>query len=256
MSLENKQSILEIKNVSVEFNGLVAIKDVSAKINRGDFVGLAGPNGAGKSTLVKAILGLVPLQKGAIVLFDQDIKKFSQWEKVGYLPQKINTINPLFPASVEEIVSIGLLSTKSFPKIINSEDKKRISKVLLDLDILKLKHKMFSELSGGQQQRVVLARALVSKPDLLIFDEPSNALDPVSRDSFFSYIKKLNIEEGITIILITHDTGYIGKYANKLLYIDGRLIYYGSFTDFCKSGEMSKQFGKLDQHLICHQHDS
>jgi zinc transport system ATP-binding protein len=256
MAMTNNQNILELKNVSVEFNGTVAIKDISITINKGDFVGLAGPNGAGKSTLAKSVLGLVPLLKGSILLFDQDIKSFSKWEKVGYLPQKINTINPLFPASVEEIVSIGLLSTKKFPKQITNEDKKRISEVLIDLDILNLKHKMFSEISGGQQQRVVLARAIVSNPDLLIFDEPSNALDPASRDSFFSYIQKLNTEKGITILLITHDTGYIGKYANKLMYIDEKLVYYGSFAEFCKSGEMAARFGKLDQHLICHQHDS
>jgi zinc transport system ATP-binding protein len=252
----DNENVLEFNNVSVEFNSTEVVKDISLKIIKGDFVGLAGPNGAGKTTLVKAVLGLVPISKGNINLFNQDSKTFSKWKQIGYLPQKINSINPLFPASVEEIVSIGLLSTKTFPRTINSKDRKRIAEVLNDLDISKLKNKSFSELSGGQQQRVVLARALVSSPELLIFDEPSTALDPESRESFFSYIQKLNKEKGVTIILITHDTGYIGEYANKLLYIDKELIYFGSFKDFCSSPKMSKQFGEMEQHLICHQHSN
>jgi zinc transport system ATP-binding protein len=256
MSINPNNIIIEFDKVSVEYDNAEAISDISLNILRGDFVGLAGPNGAGKTTLVKAILGLVPLRSGKIILFGQNINAFSKWEKVGYLPQKQNGINPLFPASVEEIVSLGLLSTKRIPKQINSNDKKQIAKILSELDISQLKDKMFSSLSGGQQQRVVLARSLVSNPELLIFDEPSNALDPESRDSFFGYIKRLNKEKGVTIILITHDTGYIGEYANKLLYIDKRKIYFGSFAEFCESKDMSARFGNIDQHLICHQHSS
>ena len=256
MSVDKNEFVLEFNNVSVEYDKSEAIKNISLKISKGDFVGFAGPNGAGKSTLIRATLGLVPIKIGEIILFGHDIRSFSQWQRIGYLPQKLNSINPLFPASVEEIVALGLLSTKSFPKTINWIDKHKIEQILSDLNILKLRDKLFSSLSGGQQQRAVLARALVSNPELLIFDEPSNALDPESRESFFKYIQKLNTERGVTIILITHDTGYIGKYANKLLYVDKELIYFGSFSEFCKSEKMSTLFGEVDQHLICHQHVS
>ena len=256
MPITKSESILEFNKVTIAYGDSEVVKDISLTISQGDFIGLAGPNGAGKTTLVKAVLGLVPLKSGNITLFSQEIKNFTQWQKVGYLPQKLNSINPLFPASVEEIVSIGILSRKKFPKLIKNKDRQKISEVLRDLGISNLKHKMFSDLSGGQQQRVVLARSLVSDPELLIFDEPSNALDPESRESFFGYINKLNKEKGTTIILITHDTGYIGQYANKLLYIDKELIYFGSFSEFCESKEMSARFGKVDQHLICHQHNS
>jgi zinc transport system ATP-binding protein len=256
MPITKEENILEFDNVTVAYDSSIAIDNISLTISRGDFIGLAGPNGAGKTTLVKAALGLHPLKKGSINLFGQNIAQFSKWQKIGYLPQKQSSVNPLLPASVEEVVSLGLLSTKGFPKLINNKDKNKISQILSDLDILKLKNKMFSSLSGGQQQRVVLARALVSEPELLIFDEPSNALDPDSRDSFFNIISKLNKEKGVAIILITHDTGYIGQYANKLLYIDKELIYFGSFAEFCESEKMSARFGKVDQHLICHQHNS
>jgi zinc transport system ATP-binding protein len=95
----------------------------------------------------------------------------------------------------------------------------------------------------------------VSDPELIILDEPSTALDPPSRASFFELLKKLNTTRGFTIILITHDTAQIGEYANKLLYLDKTVIFYGSFADFCHSEEMGDYFGQFSQHLICHQHN-
>ena len=247
--------IIETKKLSVYYGQTEALKDISFAIEQGDFVGLAGPNGAGKTTLIKAILGLLPVSKGKIELFGKTKEKFDDWDKIGYLPQKFSTINALFPATADEVVMLGLLSQKKFPKRITASDYKRVDEILQELGIIDLKKRMLSELSGGQQQKVLLARALVSRPEILIFDEPSTALDPESRESFFQLIQKLNKQNGIAIILITHDTGYIGQYANKLLYIDKSLIYFGKFSDFCRDEKMNSYFGKYEQHVICHQHN-
>ena len=247
--------IIKIKNVSIRYGQTEAIQNVSLVIESGDFIGLAGPNGAGKTTLVRAILGLAPIFQGHIELFGKMSDRFSDWKKIGYLPQKSAAINILFPATVNEVVMLGLLAQKKWPKKIFKNDQLRINETLLELGISNLKKRMFSELSGGQQQKVLLARALVAKPEVLIFDEPSTALDPESRDSFFQLLQKLNKENGIAIVLITHDTGYIGRYANKLLYIDKHLIYFGKFSEFCSDSKMKSYFGKYEQHLICHQHD-
>jgi zinc transport system ATP-binding protein len=248
-------AIIETKKLSVCYGQTEVLKDVSFAIEQSDFVGLAGPNGAGKTTLIKAILGLLPISKGKIELFGKTKEKFNEWGKIGYLPQKFSTINALFPATVEEVVMLGLLSQKKFPKRITASDQKKVNDILQGLDIINLRKRMLSELSGGQQQKVLLARALVSSPEILIFDEPSTALDPESRESFFQLIQKLNKQNGIAIILITHDTGYIGQYANKLLYIDKSLIYFGNFSEFCKDEKMNSYFGKFGQHTICHQHN-
>jgi len=248
-------TIIDVENVSIRYGQNEAVKNVSFQIQKGDFIGLAGPNGAGKTTLIKAILGLLPIASGKIALFGEAQKVFNGFSKIGYLPQKHSSINSLFPASVEEVVSLGLLSSKKFPKIITKKDKNKVEKILDELGIAKLKNKMLSELSGGQQQRVLLARALVSEPELLIFDEPSTALDPESRNDFFRLIQKLNKEKGATIILITHDTGYIGSYANKLLYIDHTLIHFGKISEFCLSEKTGPYFEKSDKHIIWHQHD-
>lgn len=249
------ETIIETDNLTVLYGSSEAIKDITFSIQSGDFVGLVGPNGSGKTTLIKALLGLLPMVKGKISLFGQVQKSFTDWQKIGYLPQKLSSLNPLFPASVEEVILLGLLASKKIPKIITKADKKRVQKILTVLEISDLKNKMLSELSGGQQQRVMLARSLVSEPEILIFDEPTTALDPESRETFFTLIQKLNKENGITIILITHDIGCIGRFANKLMYLDKNLIYFGSFSEFCQSGKMSAYFGDYGQHIICHQHD-
>ena len=247
--------IIETKNLSVSYGQTEALTNVSFTVEKGDFVGLAGPNGAGKTTLIKTILGLLPTSKGEIKLFGKTKEKFNDWGKIGYLPQKLSTINTLFPATVDEVVTLGLLSQKKFPRRITANDQKRTSETLRELGIFDLKKRMLSELSGGQQQKVLLARALVSNPEILIFDEPSTALDPQSRESFFQLIQKLNKKNGTAVILITHDTGYIGQYANKLLYIDKSLVYFGKFSDFCQDEKMNAYFGKYEQHIICHQHN-
>lgn len=248
-------SIIEIKNISVSYNHHDALKDVSFSVESGDFIGLVGPNGAGKTTLIKAIFGLVPIKNGDIELFGISIKKFGNWGRIGYLPQQSLSINPLFPVNVEEVIFLGLLSQKKWPKKITKADKTKVDEIAEMLKISDLRKKMLSELSGGQQQKVLLARSLVSMPEILIFDEPSTALDPDSRESFFAIIKELNQKKGIAVILITHDTGYIGRYADKLLYLDKNMVYFGRFSDFCKSQKMREYFGEHHQHIICHQHN-
>jgi zinc transport system ATP-binding protein len=122
------------------------------------------------------------------------------------------------------------------------------------LGIVPLKKRLIGGLSGGQQQRVLLARAMVNRPELLILDEPTTALDPETREQFYALLERINRSEGTTVLLVTHDTWSIGKYANRFLYVDKKIIFDGSFDDFCHSEEMTAFFGEHAQHLICHRH--
>jgi len=248
-------NIIDVKNISYSYGKTEALKNISCKIEAGDFVGLVGPNGGGKTTFAKILLGLLPFDYGNITIADQEITTFNNFQKIGYLPQKHTGINPIFPACVEEVVLLGLLSNKKYQKKIKGADWQKVEDILENLGIKNLKGKMLSELSGGQQQKVLLARALISNPKILILDEPSTALDPNSREQFFTILKDLNNQKKTTIILITHDTGYIGKYANKLLYIDRKLVFFGKIKDFCPSGEVESCFEKSDKHIIWHQHN-
>ena len=122
------------------------------------------------------------------------------------------------------------------------------------LNIEDLKNKKIGDLSGGQQQRVLLARALVSNPKLLILDEPTSALDPKIRNEFYELLKELNETLKVTIVLISHDIGTIGKYASRLIYLDKTLVFDGTFDEFCHSTDMTEYFGYFSQHQICWRH--
>jgi len=246
--------VLTADNLCFKYDGAEILHGVTLTVAAGDYIGLVGPNGSGKTTFIKTVLGLLQPTHGIVKLFGSDPCAFTEWEKIGYLPQKVTGFNPAFPALVREVVSLGLLGKKSFPRRLAAADAQALDSVLELLDIQDIRHKRLGELSGGQLQRVLLARALVGRPDFLILDEPTTALDPETRDTFFSTLKALNRDSGVTIIIVTHDVADIGKYASKLLYLDKQVIFYGSFEEFCSSTDMAGYFGEFTQHLICHRH--
>lgn len=238
-------NIIRIDNLTFCYNGLEVISDISFTVKKGDYLGIAGPNGSGKSTLIKNILGILHPQKGNVNIFDEPLTSFRQWHRIGYLPQRISSLNNHFPGTVEEIVQLGI-------------KKKNTSALKHTLEMMGISHlagRLIGELSYGEQQRTILARTLISQPDLLIFDEPTTALDPETRDIFYSLTSEMNRTRNTTIILVTHDTGIIGKYARNLLYLDKILIFYGTFEAFCTSPDMAGFFGSTSQHMICHQHN-
>ncbi len=248
------EKIIEVKNISASYGKNEAISDISFQINRGEYVGIIGPNGGGKTSVIKALLGLLSLNKGSIKIYSQELNRFHDWYRIDYLPQNLKTINQLFPATVEEIVFLGLLSSKKGHRNFSKDDRQRVEEALNDLSINSLKNKVIFELSGGQQQKVMIARSLVSKPEILILDEPTTALDPKSREEFLQLIKKLNTDKKITIILITHDTNLICNYATKLMYIDRKILFFGAVSDFYKSKKLSTEFGEYGQHVLYHKH--
>lgn len=243
-------SILSVNNLTMKYGKHEVLSNITFTVEKGDYIGVVGPNGSGKSTLMKGLLGLLHPHEGEIE-YSIDSKGLSS---IGYLPQKSIVNDKLFPAKVKEIVSIGLLGNKKFPKFFSKKDYEKVDIVLGKLKILDLKDRKIGNLSGGQQQRVLLARAMVSSPEILILDEPTNALDPKIREEFYELIKELNTNEGVTVILVSHDISSVGKYTKKMLYLDRKLIFYGGYEDFCKSTEMTQYFGFFAQHHYCWRH--
>ncbi|MGD0276862.1 MAG: metal ABC transporter ATP-binding protein [Syntrophales bacterium] len=246
---------LSIEHLTFRYNAVDVLTDINFSVERGDYIGMVGPNGSGKTTLIKIILGILKPQHGHVLLFGRDMEEFSDWSRIGYLPQKIGAINPRFPATVREVVSLGLLSGKGFPRYLGASDSAAVEALLNLFNIYDIRNDAIGELSGGQQQRVLLARALVNNPEFIILDEPTSALDPELRERFFGILKDFNEKRKSTIILVTHDVGNIGKYTTKFLYIDKRLVFFGSFDDFCKSDDITPLFGEFAQHIICHRHN-
>jgi zinc transport system ATP-binding protein len=247
-------TLVDVSELSVHYQMATALAGVSCQVHAGDYLGIVGPNGSGKSTLIRAMLGLTAPAAGEIRLFGGALDEFCDWQRIGYLPQRITHVALQFPGTVEEVVRLGLLGGKRFPRRAGRQDGPAVTRVLELMGIGHLRRRLVGELSGGQQQRVLLARALVGQPELLIMDEPTTALDPETRENFYALLQQLNGQDGTTVILVTHDTGSIGKYATRLLYLDKRVIFDGSFVDFCCSPEMTRFFGEHSQHLICQRH--
>lgn len=245
---------MEISCLSCSYNGMEVLSNISFRVSAGDYIGIVGPNGSGKSTLIRAVLGLMNATSGTISLFGSPIGKFSQWHRLGYLPQRLKLFNPNFPGTVAEIVKLGLLTEGRKANPAATDKRAAIDAALEMMGIAHLKNRLIGDLSGGQQQRVLLARAMVNRPEILILDEPTTALDPETRELFYSLVEGINRKEGTTVILVTHDTWSIGKYASRFLYVDKKIIFDGSFDDFCHSAEMTAFFGEHAQHLICHRH--
>ena len=245
-------NLLEIKDLGVQYHGVEALRKISLSIDRGDYVGLAGPNGSGKTTMVKALLGLVPFA-GTIKYQSKSLREFVASEHIGYLPQKMSFLDQRFPATAKEVVVSGVYCCKKFPKFLNRSDYEAADQAMELLGIEDLADRLIGRLSGGQQQRVLLARALVHNPRFLILDEPTEALDPQSREALYSTVERLNKEHGVTILLVSHDVASIGQYSSKLIYLDRELVFYGTFDEFCTSPKMTEYFGP-GQHLICHRH--
>ncbi len=243
----NSKILLSVKNLTAGYGKYNILEDISFDIMQGDYVGIVGPNGSGKSTLVKTLIGLMEKKSGDILLVDNNIK-------IGYLPQAAITTDTLFPSTVIEVVKMGLLLSKKFPKTLNKYDKQTIDDMLEYLGLVALKKEKIGNLSGGQQQRVLLARALVAEPKILILDEPTSALDPNIRKEFYDLIHKLNSEKNVTVMLVSHDIATIGEYTNKLMYLDRKLVFYGDYREFCMSSDMTGYFRVDTQHHICHQH--
>ena len=245
--------VVQAKKVSFAYTRMPVLENVSFAVEAGDYVGIIGPNGGGKTTLLKLILGL---EKGAgeMDLFGVPVRKFKDWQKIGYLAQKSPVSQTRFPLSVEEVVLMGLCFDAKH-KEATAENLQTVRRALQQTHTLDLAGRIFSALSVGQQQRVLLSRALVSKPQLLILDEPSAAMDPGSREMFFNLLADLNRKHGVTILLITHDTGEVGKYISKFMYIDKELVFFGDRQAFCHSQKVAEKLGPFAQHTIDHLHN-
>jgi len=244
---------ISVKDLSCEYQGHPVLESVSFDIEAGEYIGLVGPNGSGKTTLVKAMLGLLPVTHGQIFWQGNDVSRgIPPW--VGYLPQKATSIDARFPASVRDVIASGLVGTRHFGRTLNADERKWVAGAAETMGISDLLEKRIGQLSGGQQQRVFLARALAHAPRVLVLDEPTVALDPAMRDSFYATLSHLHKVHGLTIVLVTHDSATIGAYASKILYLDRKVVFFGRMDEFCQCPQMTEYFGHASQHVICHQH--
>lgn len=212
-------------HLSIGYEGKEIATDISFRVKKGDYLYIIGENGAGKSTLMKTILGLINPVKGKIVFGDGLGKK-----EIGYLPQQTQ-IQKNFPASVEEIVLSGCQGHKGLRPFYTKEEKLIAKENMELLHLSEIKKKCYRELSGGQQQRVMLARAVCATRKIILLDEPVAGLDSKVTEELYSLIEQLNHQNGVTIVMISHDMKAAMTYASHILYI-GKSIFYGTREEY------------------------
>lgn len=216
------------KDLSLGYDGKTVLTGLSFEVNRGDYLCIVGENGSGKSTLMKAILGLHPPVSGTIETGD-GLKR----TEIGYLPQQ-TVVQKDFPASVREIVLSGCLSRTGGRPFYNREEKALAKENMKKMGIENLAGRCYRELSGGQQQRVLLARALCATRKMLLLDEPVAGLDPKVTAEMYDLIYSLHKNDGITVIMISHDIAAAEKYASHILHI-GNPLFFGTKEAYLES---------------------
>jgi zinc transport system ATP-binding protein len=210
-------SIIKVENLNYFLNGVEILKDVNFSVEKGEYVAIVGPNGGGKTTLINILLQLKSGWSGKIELFQKPVSKFKEWNRIGFLPQRAIDIDHKFPIKVSEVVRLGNL--KSFWK-----KDSEVQKVMEQFGIDQFQDRLIGELSGGQKQRVMIARALVSKPELLFLDEPNSGVDQETQAEFYALLKRINRELGVTIVFITHDIGAIEECVTSLFSVNRELV--------------------------------
>ena len=217
--------LLEIKNLKFGFEENLILDDISLNLVEGDFVAISGENGSGKSTLIKLILKAIKKDSGEIKILGENIEDFNHYEKIGYVPQVNDSSKISFPVTCEEYVSLGLYKEFNFFNMPTKKTRQKVQNVFSSLAIENLMNKPFKNLSGGQQQRVMIARALVSTPQMLILDEPTVGIDAKHKKDFLDLLYHLNKNHKISILIISHEMELIKDYVTKTVYLkEGRLI--------------------------------
>lgn len=219
-------SILSCINATFGYDGVPILKDINFSVGQDTYLCIIGENGAGKSTLIKGILGLIKPMSGRIETGD-GLKS----TEIGYLPQQTE-VQRDFPASVFEVVLSGRINSLGFKPFYSRGDKAEADKNIELMGITGLRDRCYHELSGGQQQRVLLARALCATKKLLLLDEPVAGLDPVAMEELYTLIARINREQGIAIIMVTHDMPAAMKYSNHILHLSHRQLYFGKTRDY------------------------
>ncbi len=227
--------LLSCENVSFSYENTGVIKNLSFDVNSGNYICIVGENGSGKSTLMKGLLGLKAPANGKIVRTEH-LKKYD----IGYLPQQ-TPVQKDFPASVFEVILSGRLNSRGFFPFYSKTDKKIAWENIRRLGLEDLVHRSYRELSGGQQQRVLLARALCAGKKLIFLDEPVTGLDPIVTEEMYSLIERLNKEEEITIIMVSHDIKASLKYATHILHLNFDNSFFGTKEEYLKS-DLGKAF--------------
>ncbi len=232
--------LIECVEAGFGYENVDVVTEVTMEVFPGDYIGVVGENGAGKSTLIKGLLGLLKPTSGVITIAEE-LKKTG----IGYLPQQ-TAAQKDFPATVWEVVLSGTLSRAGYRPFYSRKEKKLAEVNMGRLGIEDLKYKCYRDLSGGQKQRVLIARALCATEKLLILDEPITGLDPSAAQEFYQVVKHLNRDQGVAILMVSHDIQNMVRQAGKILHLNQKVLFYGTVEQYRNSSVGRRFLGGED----------
>lgn len=236
---------VELRNLHVSYYGEEVVSDVSFSFDSGRLIGIIGPNGAGKSTLMKAVLGLIPRDKGEVSFDGKSIKQVRK--KIAYVPQRSN-IDWDFPITVLDTVLLGTYPKLGLFRRPGKSEKAWAYECLVKVDMQNFSKRQIAELSGGQQQRVFLARALAQKAEYFFLDEPFVGIDAASEETIIKILKALR-DDGKTVFVVHHDLTKVESYFNDLVLINKELIQSGPVESVIQPEVMTKAY-KMEFDLL------
>lgn len=225
------ESVITVEHGAVAYDDRPVLRDVSVRITPGEVVAVLGANGSGKSTLVRAILGLVPLNAGRVTLFGTPQRRFRQWWRIGYVPQRLGAGSGV-PATVAEVVAAGRLARRGVLRPAGRADRAAVTEALRAVGLAERAGDPVSTLSGGQQQRTLIARALAGEPELLILDEPTAGVDAASQDAFAEALRGFVVAGGGTVLLVAHELGPLAPLISRAVVVhEGRIAHDGAVPE-------------------------
>lgn len=220
-------SVVRVSRLAVGYDGREILHDISLTVPAGEVVAILGANGSGKSTLIRTILGLVPLGRGEVELFGTEQRRFRDWRRVGYVPQRLGAGSGV-PATVGEVVASGRLARRGVFRPSGAADRAAVREALTAVGLLDRIGDPVATLSGGQQQRTLIARALAGQPDLLVLDEPTAGVDAASQQAFAAALGRFGAAGG-TILLVAHELGPLRPLIDRAVVVhEGRIAYEGA----------------------------
>ncbi|HPQ68310.1 MAG TPA: ABC transporter ATP-binding protein [bacterium] len=233
-----------ITDLHFAYNGETVLRDVNLTIEVRDFVTIVGPNGGGKTTLLKLILGLLKPQHGAVSVMGRTPDRTRA--RIGYMPQHAD-FDQQFPITVQEVVLTGRLHEHRWFGRYNRRDREAVQKALAEVDLQDFLTRPFSALSGGQRKRVLIARALVTNPDLLILDEPTANLDPSAEQDLYRLLHRLN--KNLTILMVSHDLNFVSSFVNRVVCVNRKVVVHPTGD---VPAEMGAEFYGREMRVILH----
>lgn len=243
--------MVKLEDVWVSHHETLALRDVNLEIEEGEFLGLIGPNGSGKTTLIKVILGLVKPDRGKVRIFGVPPEELGpKHQLVGYVPQR-SLGDWSFPVSVMEVVLMGRYGRIGLFKRPAAADREAAMQALEDVQMRDFARRQLGELSGGQQQKVLIARALATQPKLLLLDEPAAGVDAYGEERFYDLLGNLKEQQGLTIVVVSHDIAVISAHVEKLACLNQTLYTHAPPAEVITAGTLEKVYG-CEVELLAH----